>query len=165
MKLRHHHCNCNSFSSAHPDSLVGTLAACISLWLPEGGPCFTLKWSSLAVLQVISTPPWRESNITKPFACFLSSPWRRRKLSAVEHSTLHLGMMEEKERRGEGNVVGGLHSQLHCVRGSRCTICVVAGEMTTLLACRMTCLLGTSVIDARPTEIGKTLTDSDTRTS
>lgn len=61
--------------------------------------------------------------------------------------------------------MGGLHLRLHCVRGSYCAICVIAGEMTTLLACRVTCLLGTSVIDAHPTETGKTLTDSNNRTS
>lgn len=140
-----HHCNCSGFhhwgTSANPNSLVGTLALCISLRHPEGNLVSqALKWSSLAVLQDISSPPWRESNITEALACFLCSPWRRRKLPAVEHSTLHLRMMEEKERRGEQS--GGLDLQLHCVRGSHCAICVIAWEMTTLLARRMTVCWG-----------------------
>lgn len=61
--------------------------------------------------------------------------------------------------------MGGPHLQLHCVRGSRCAICVIAGEMTTLLACRVARLLGTSVTGAHPAETGKTLTDRNTRTS
>lgn len=135
------HCQCSRFhhrgTSANPNSLAGTSAVSASLWLPEGNLVSqALKWSSLAALQDISSPPWRESNITEALACFLSSPRRRRKLPAVEHSTLHLRMMEEKERRKEQS--GGLHSQLHCVRRSHCAICVTAWEMTTLLARRMT---------------------------
>ena len=112
-KLYHyHHSNCSHFhrwgTSANPNSLVGTLAFLHISALPEGNlDSQALKWSSLAVLQDISSPPWRESNITEALACFLSSPWRRRKLPAVEHSTLHLRMMEEKERRREQSVWGG----------------------------------------------------------
>lgn len=121
-----------------------------------------LKWSSLAVLQDISSPPWRETNITETLACFLSSPRRRRKLPAAELSTLHLRMMEEKESRGEqngGGDRGAVFAAPLCPRISLCNLCNRMGDDDTISP-QNDCQLGTSVIDAHSTNRGETLTDS-----
>lgn len=72
-------------------------------------------------------------------------------------------MMEEKEKRREPEWGAGFAAPL-CPRISLCNLCNRVGDDDTISP-QNDCLLGTSVIDVHPTEIGETLTDSNPRTS
>ena len=73
-------------------------------------------------------------------------------------------MMEEKERRGGTEWGGAGFAAPLCPRISLCNRCNRVGDDDTI-SLQNNCQLGTSVIDARPTEIGETLTDSYPGTS
>lgn len=71
----------------------------------------------------------------------------------MEHSTLHLRMMEEKGKE-RGTEWGARFAAPLCPRISLCNLCNRVGDDDTISP-QNDCQSGTSVIDVHPTEIGE----------